>query len=341
MIRLRRGHLILLTAAAFVLADATIIWIGVQADFAFDFTCCYQKAAVRALEDPASLYAWSDDYTFRYTPLGALFFAPLAPLSETAAVWTWLGFKGVVLGATAWWFARPWAGIDRWLVVALVVAFPPIVHDLVLGNVSTIVVFATLALARWPDARGGAIYGLLVVLMPKPYLIPVLVYLAVRRTTAFLAATATILAGIVVGVLIFGTEPWTAFLGTLTEPLGRTFTANVGFSGLLGPAGVAIGIAVGLVVLVVGTLDGGARGFGLGIIGGILMGPYTFIHYLATTIVAVEPVLRIRPRRLAIYPWLLVIFPLIPIWLTLLAVTVRSTPPAPRAEAERPAAAPG
>ncbi len=59
-------------AAAILLADVTFIWIGVQADFAFDFTCCYQQAAERVLTDPSTLYQWSDAYTLRYTPLGAL-----------------------------------------------------------------------------------------------------------------------------------------------------------------------------------------------------------------------------------------------------------------------------
>jgi hypothetical protein len=95
------------------------------------------------------------------------------------------------------------------------------------------------------------------------------------------------------------------------------------------------------VVLGVGLLAGGARGYGLSIIAGILMGPYTFIHYLAGTIVAVEPVLRTRPRWLVPFPWLLVAFPLMPLWLLGLAAVVRSTPPDEPAAEAPPAAAQG
>ena len=102
-----------------------------------------------------------------------------------------------------------------------------------------------------------------------------------------------------------------------------------------------IGVVIGLVVLVAGMLIGGARGYGLSIIAGILAGPYTFIHYLSGTLVAVEPVLRTRPRWLAPFPWLLVVFPLIPVWLTALAGVVRASPPPPDEAAEPPAAAPG
>ena len=331
----------LLSGSAFLVADLVIIWIGIQADFAFDFTCCYQQAAERALSDPATLYHWSDTYTFRYTPIGALPFAPLVPLSEEAAAWTWLVFKLGVLALTAFWFSSRWTGAKRIGAALLVLAFPPIVHDLVIGNVSTITVLALLAVMRWEDPRGGIVIGLLTVLMPKPHLVPVLAYLAVRRPKDFLASAVTMGAGVAIGLLIFGIDPWLEFIGTLREPLERTFTANVGWSGLLGPAGVVVGVAIGVVVFVLGVRMGGARGYGLSILAGILAGPYTFIHYLSGTLVATEPVLRTRPRWLVPFPWLLIVFPLIPVWLTGLAAVVRASPPPPDEAAEPRAAAPG
>jgi len=340
-VRLRAGHLIVLAAAAIILADAVLIWIGMQGDFAFDFTCCYQQAADRALNDPSTLYDWSETYTFRYTPIGALVFAPLVPLSADAAAWAWLIVKLGVLALTAAWFSNRWTGNRRVLVALLVIAFPPIVHDLVIGNVSTVTVLALLALARWTDGRGGVAIGLLTVLMPKPHLIPVLAYLAFRRPRDFLAAAATMAVGVVIGLLIFGPDPWIAFLGTLREPLERTFTANVGWSGLLGQAGVVVGVVIGVVVFVLGVRMGGARGYGLSILAGILAGPYTFIHYLSGTLIAAEPVLRTKPRWLAPFPWLLVVFPLIPVWLTGLAAVVRQSPAPPEEAAAPPAVAPG
>lgn len=335
------GPLLLIVGAAFVLADVAVIWIGSQRDFAFDFTCCYQQAAERALHDPSSLYAWSDTYTFRYTPIGALPFAPLVGLDPLAAAWAWLGFKVLVLVAVAAWFSRGWSGTTRWLVALAVVTFPPVVHDLVIGNVSVITLLVLLAVSRWQDARGGVVLGLLAVLMPKPHLIPVMAYLAIRRPRDFAATLATMSAGVLGGLVLFGIEPWIEFLATLREPLERTFTANVGWSSLLGPVGVVIGVAIAAVLLVAGLVLGGPRGYGLSIIAGIVAGPYTFIHYLSGTLVAAEPVLRSRPRRLTPFPWLLVAFPLIPVWLTLLGFVVRSTPPEPDAEGAQPAAARG
>jgi hypothetical protein len=331
----------LLVATAILLADVVIVWIGVSADFAFDFTCCYQQAAERALTNPATLYDWSETYTFRYTPIGALVFVPLVPLSEVAAVWVWLLFKVAVLAIVAVWFSSRWSGNRRVLVALLALTFPPIVHDLVLGNVSTLTVLALLALARWHDGRGGVAIGLVAALMPKPHLVPVLVYLAIRRPRDFVASAGTVGSMVVMGLLIFGADPWIGFLGTLREPLERTFTANVGWSALLGPAGVGVGLIIGFIALVAGLLLGGARGYGLSILAGILAGPYTFIHYLSGSLVAVEPVLRMRPRWLVPFPWLLVVFPLIPLWLSALAAVVRASPPPPEEAAAPPATARG
>lgn len=322
----RPTTLVALAAASFLVADLVLIFVIGPVDFAFDFWCCYQQAGERVITDPSTLYDWSDTYTFRYTPLGALLFVPLVPLSAAGAAWAWIGFKLVVLGVAARWYARPWEGIDHWLVILAVVSFPPVIHDLVIGNVSTITLLVLLAVARWPDARGGVALGLLLALMPKPHLLPVLGYLAIRRPRAFAASLGTIGVSILAGVAMFGIQPWLDFVGTLREPLERTFTANIGFSGLLGPVGVAVGVVVAVAIFVVGVLVGGARGYGLSILAGIVAGPYTFIHYLAGSIVAAEPVLRTRPRRLAVFPSLLVVTPLVPLWLVALAAVIRGSP---------------
>jgi hypothetical protein len=320
MQRVGRGPLVVFVAAAFLLADAVLIWIGSQVDFAFDFTCCYQQAGERALSAPATLYDWSETYTFRYTPLGALAFSPLAALSEGAAVIAWLAVKLVALVVAAVWFARSFPSDQRLLVVLLVLAFPPVIHDLMIGNVSTLTLLVYVAVARWQDPRGGVALGLMTILAPKPHLLPVLAWMAVRRPRDFAAAAATMIAGAGAGLIIFGPQPWLDFVGTLADPLSHTFTANIGFSGLLGPAGVAVGVVVAVVLLGLALVKRGSdRGLGLAIISGIVLGPYTFIHYLVGTLVAVEPMLRTRPRLLVPFPWLLVVFPLIPVWLVALA----------------------
>lgn len=338
MLRIGRGPLIVFVAAAFLFADAVLIWIGAQGDFAFDFTCCYQQAAQRALETPASLYEWSETYTFRYTPPAALAFAPLAPLSEDAAVVTWLLVKLVALVVAAAWFARSYPSRARLLVALLVLAFPPVIHDLMIGNISTLTLLMYVAVARWQDPRGGIALGAMAILAPKPHLVPLLAWMAIRRPRDFAAAVATMAGVAGIGLVVFGPRPWLDFLGTLREPLDRTFTANVGFSALLGPTGVIVGV-VGAAVLFAAavTRHGGDRGLGLALLSGIVLGPYTFIHYLVGALVAAEPLLRDRPRLLVPFPWLLIAFPLIPLWLVLMAWLLWRHDEG----AARPAAAPG
>ena len=323
----RPSTLIALAAASFLVADLVLIFVIGPVDFAFDFWCCYQQAGERVITDPSTLYAWSDTYTFRYTPLGALLFVPLAPLTENAAAWAWRSQRSCSSLVAAWWLASGWQGNRRWLVALAVVAFPPVVHDLVIGNVSTITLLVLLAVARWPGVAGGVCLGLLLILMPKPHLVPVLGYLVFWRPRAFAAAAATMGVGLLVGLTIFGTGPWLDFIGTLGEPLGRTFTANIGFSGLLGPAGVIVGIVVAVAIFAAGVIVGGAHGYGLSIIAGIVAGPYSFIHYLAGLLVATEPVLRTHPRRLGWFPPLLVVAPLMPLWLVALAGLIAGSAP--------------
>ena len=168
-----------LSAAAFLLADVAIVWLGVRGDYAFDFACCYQQAGQRVL-DGRDLYDWSPTYTFRYSPWGALLFAPLAPLTEQAAALVWLLVKVAVLAWTAIWFARAWEPRWRLVVAAAVLLFPPVVHDLMIGNVSVFTLVVLLALAR-NVSLGPVLFGLLLLLAPKPHLLPVMAWLLVAR----------------------------------------------------------------------------------------------------------------------------------------------------------------
>jgi hypothetical protein len=142
----------------------------------------------------------------------------------------------------------------------------------------------------------------------------------------------------------FGPDLWLDWLATFREPLERTFTANIAFSGLLGPPGVVVGVVAAVVIGAAALVRRTNIGLGLSLVSGIVLGPYSFIHYLSGLVVVIDPVLRARPRWLAPYPWLLVVFPLIPVWLLALAWTMWRTPvpdAATDVAAVPPAAAPG
>jgi len=322
--------LLLLAGVALLLADAAIVFIAARGDFAIDFTCCYQQAGQRMLDDRSTLYAWTDAYTFRYSPWAAVLFTPLAALGEAAALWTWLGVKILVVVGVAWALARRWPGSPASLIGGMVLSFPPIWHDLALGNVSVFTVAVLCLLLVRTNGLGGVAFGLLLLLAPKPHLLPIALWLAFRRPRDAIAAVATLGTGVVAGVLVFGPDLWVDWLGTFREPLGREFTANIGFSGLLGQPGVVVGVAAAVVIGAAALARRSDIGLGLSLVAGLVLGPYTFIHYLAGLVVVIDPVLRARPRWLAPYPWLLVVFPLIPVWLLALAWTMwRSPDPRP------------
>jgi glycosyl transferase family 87 len=315
----RRRFLIRLSAAALLAYIAIVIWLGFRGDWAFDFTCCYQQAGQRLLNGE-DLYAWSDTYTFRYTPWAALLLAVFAPLPAWVAILAWLALKGVVLALAAALFARAWTGSDRSLAFGLAAFFPPAMHDLMIGNVSTFTLAVEVMLLRLRPAVAGSAFGLLLLLVPKPHLVPILAWLLLRQTRTGLIALGVGGAGVVAGLAVFGMDPWLGFIGTLREPLGRDFTANIALSGILGPVGVVVSglLAAGLFGMAV--LRRGPEGLGYAILSGIVLGPYTFIHYLVGLLVAAEPMLRARPRRLVAFPLLYLIAPLSHVWTVLLGI---------------------
>jgi hypothetical protein len=315
----RPSSWMLIAAAAIAAADAAIIGLGFRGDFAYDFECCYQQAGQRLL-DGRDIYDWSATYTFRYSPWAAAVFVALAPLSVLGAILAWLAVKIVALGAAATWFARAWpAGRRRTLVTVLVLAFPPAIHDLMIGNVSVFTLLVLVAVLRAGDRVAGGSFGLLLLLAPKPHLLPIAAWLVFRRPRAGLAMLATLGGGLALGIPLFGLDRWLGYLATFREPLGREFTANIGFSALFGPIGVAIGLLAAAVVVTLALRRRAADGLSLSILAGIVLGPYTFIHYLSGLVVSIEPLLRRRPALLAPAPLLLLVFPLMPVWLLLLA----------------------
>ncbi len=320
----RRRFLIRLSAAALVVYIAIVVSLGFRGDWAIDFTCCYQQAGQRLL-DGGDLYAWSETYTFRYTPWAAALLTVFTPFPEWMAILLWLAIKAVVLVAAAALFARAWAGSDRTFAFGLAAFFPPAMHDLMIGNVSAFTLVVEIMLLRLRPAIAGPAFGLLLLLVPKPHLVPILVWLLIRQSRTGLMALGVCAAGVLVGIGLFGLEPWLGFVDTLREPLGRDFTANIGLSGLLGPVGVVISAVLAAGLFAMAVQRRGSEGLGYAILSGIVLGPYTFIHYLVGVLVAAEPLLRARPRRLVAFPLLYLIAPLSHVWTVLLAVVSWAT----------------
>lgn len=125
-------------------------------------------------------------YGFELPPIGALFrYSPvfagaMAPLSSLPFDVVALGWR---LGEVAL-LALSVRGLG-WLGVAIVVN-PLVVLDLSVVNVATLFLAAMIMVVRWPSVRTITLYALLVLLIPKPTLLPVLAWGLWRVRAAWL-----------------------------------------------------------------------------------------------------------------------------------------------------------
>lgn len=121
--------------------------------------------AGRRVEAGVGLYDFSADYGYRYSPLLAHLFAVIAPMGDTA----WRLFHLVAA------FALP-----SWPMRLVTLAAWPFWFDVEAGNVMAFVVLAA-AWALRGSAAGVAAFMAMAVLMPRPLMLPVLVWLLGRH----------------------------------------------------------------------------------------------------------------------------------------------------------------
>ena len=327
---LRPRNLVILTAVAFLLADAAMVEIALHGDFGFDFSCCYQQAGQHLLNDQLDPLRLEPTVHLPLLPMGSPALHAARAADRGQAVWAWFALKVAVLAGLAAWYSAPWAVRQRILVAAPGAALPAALARPGAGKRQHL--HRCGAAGPAAPSRTGGRRRLRPAGAPGAQAAPHPGGHLARRSSSARGCCGTgrpARRASLLGVLVFGVDAWVAYARTFTEPLTRTFTANIGFSGLLGPAGVAVGACAALLVVrspLRSPRDG--MGLGLSITAGVILGPYTFIHYLSGLLVAAEPILRTAPRRLAAFPWLALVFPLMPVWLAGIAgVEVASHPP--------------
>ncbi len=142
-----------------------------QVQWGYDFSAYWAAAGSLLAGEPlyataqlAGAYAPQAQYLFLYPPpfaVAAIPFAALFSADYRAAAWTWWVVGAAILVTTTLALHRSerlgdrfpiLAGHGRWLLVAGVLAFPPVIGELVLGNVH-------LLLLGLLDARPGSASG--------------------------------------------------------------------------------------------------------------------------------------------------------------------------------------
>jgi hypothetical protein len=257
---------LVLIAAALVVAllDVVVVPVLLQ-EQATDWRA-YEGAA-KQLARGESPYVWTvdpdvraiTDYPYIYPP-------PLAAvwgLGLTAPIFAVLKVLSI---ATMVAFARQPSRLARTTTlvagVALAVitlASPPVLHDLVLGNVMAFYIAAVAAVLAFPtSAWAGIPIGVLVAVALKPAIAPFLVWMLLRRRSQFIAAFAAGLATTAIFAVALGPAVFVEYLVALPKlgGLAQPFTGNLGLASIsLALAVVAIPLSILAVVAAVRTLD--------------------------------------------------------------------------------------
>jgi hypothetical protein len=210
----------------------------------------YQLAAKRVWE--GGLYANDGGFPFRYSPVAAYLFAPLALV--TPLVW-----RGLHLAAA---LAMP-----TWPMRLLLLASWPFAFDLQLGNVMTFVLVA----AAWA-LRGNRIAALVFIafclLFPRPLMLPIAAWLLLRQP--WLRWPAVVLFMIHAGFVLASGQSgaWVGRLFSSTDEIGSVF--NVGPTALVGLWWLLLGIPLGAWLFWRGRVG----------LAGLAFSPYLLPYYL-------------------------------------------------------------
>jgi hypothetical protein len=254
---------IVLVAIVLVLIDWVAIPVLLQ-EGATDWRA-YEGGA-QALAAGTSPYAWTANEDIRALTAYPYIYPP--PL---AAIWG-LGltaslFLGVKVAATfavgAFAVSASRIGAERLAagaaLVVLAVASPPVVHDLVLGNVMSLYLAAVALALALPRNRLAAVpLGILCAIALKPAVLPVLIWMVVRNRAQFFAA---FIGGAVTTALfavLLGPSVYIEYLRALPRlgGLAQPFSGNVGLSSIsIGLALVAIPVALAACIWAARTLE--------------------------------------------------------------------------------------
>jgi hypothetical protein len=254
-----------LVVVAFVLA--LIDWVAIPVllqEGATDWRA-YEGGA-RALAAGVSPYAWTASEDIRKLTAYPYIYPP--PL---AAIWgfgltasLFLGLKiasTFVVGAFA--FPATPKGRARLAtgaaLVVLALASPPVIHDLILGNVMTFYLAAVAIALALPRNRLAAVpLGFLCAIALKPAALPILVWMLIRDRGQFVAALLAGAATTALFVVVLGPSVYLEYLRALPRlgGLAQPFSGNVGLSSIsIVLALVAIPLALAACVWTARVLD--------------------------------------------------------------------------------------
>lgn len=267
------------------------VFLMVTAPFTVGGDVPRNLSAARAMLD--GTFGSTEGYL--YSPVAAALTIPALAVPIVVATAGWVALKTGVVGLLTAWATRGHAPVDRFLAAIAALMFLPVVHDLALGNVTIVVVGAVALLAWQPDrARAGIVLGIVLATVPKPLLIPVLVWALVYRPRASVVGIAIGALALGLTAAVVGTEPFITWIDALRTP-PILASGNLALSALPPAVAVVASVIVGLLTFVAIR-----RGPGPGLIAalacGLLVAPYTILYGASVLLVGVPVLVQLAPR---------------------------------------------
>ncbi|MES2211155.1 MAG: glycosyltransferase family 87 protein [Chloroflexota bacterium] len=297
-----------------------------QVEWGYDFAYYWRAAQdllhglpIYAPEQLVGPYVPQGQAGFLYPPPFAAAMIPFAlafPTDVRAAAWIWAALGALVLAVGTLAVARSGGLVERirgasglgpWILLVAALTFPPVVGELVLGNVH-LLLFGLLSVAwlgvRRGDAVGDRWAGLAVGIAALVKVFPafiVLWFLFTGRRRAAGWAVIGVLTAVALALPITGVAPWLdypAALLNLSAPSDTTDTLapTVWLASVVGFSGARMVVTATAVV----TLFWAARrlparpSFAVAVILSVLVAPALYHHYLA---IMVLPFLLLLPDR--------------------------------------------
>jgi alpha-1,2-mannosyltransferase len=242
---------ILVIATVFTVRYASLPHRG---DWAIDIATYLQAAQRlldgRALYHPATTtgpFVPGPPGLYLYAPSFALAMVPIATLGQTLAVDLWFVLHGLLLACSC--ALMPVRASVRVAVMVVAALSVPAGRDIILGNVSTLVLFAAVVAWRWLDRPLGSVAVGVAITVRSTFGLFLVWWLLRRRWRAFAIAILAVACAVVVTLPFVGVDAYQDYVRTLRN-ISDVFSSryNRAIDAILFRYGVDAGTA-GLVLL--------------------------------------------------------------------------------------------
>jgi hypothetical protein len=172
---------------------------------------------------------------YLYSPLAPILTAPLAMAPLGLAILFLI--KVEIVAGYAWLKYGP-------LVSIAVLVSPPIVSDLVLGNVNVILVAAAIWAISRDRVLPGAVLGILFAAFPKPMLLPIVLWIVLYRRRSSIGWIGGLTVSSAIAAVIAGPSMYVSFIALMLRggDVGSHFVGNAGLTFADPAAGFVVGL---------------------------------------------------------------------------------------------------